>query len=807
MTTDTYISDQPLPPEQDFTFLKQKGLDFVNQYGGTEWTNLNPADPGVTILDQVCYALTELGYCGDFPVGDLLANPDSHLPINDQFYLPEQILTTSPITVTDYRKYIIDEVEWVENAVLIPQVQSGLKLYQVYLQISESIQDKDRIDEICKAVFFALNRCRNLCELFLMPLPLVPVEVEIRGQLSLVKGKDLSYLYEVQQRIRNYIFPQAEKTGWKEPVELNSPADGILNGPRLKKGWISTDGISEKKDRLQLTELNHFMNSIPGIEEIQLSGFTVTGVTTLADSMEVANNQLLFVDLIGSVKKGIIQIFSQDMIVPPSAMPAPITTLPAAGAVITHQPVKGVQTEIELPAVKYRDVNAYYSIQNTFPEIYATGDNAITTNTPGFQVAQSRQLKGYLTFFDQVLANQFAQLANIGTLISFKNATTGAKADTENFYAQQDQFQKNNPMYPVPFKTFSPTYFYQSLYDVPQIKPLLKDHDMFAFDSSFLPAEALEQKSWEAYKQNPYNPYIRGLMECVEDETENLTRRNDILDHLLARHGESPLVLNEIMDDANYAGDTMKNRVIIKSLLLQNLALLSYYRIKAVDLLAAKKTADTLPEIPPHFEKQYTGTRTVDFIENSEWIDEVARITTPDFSSFSALELKLNLLFGLTLQYRDFIACNLEDTDMKEKIQLALWMIKERRGLILLESSLLYYSLNYDAVPVTTTSILPQGTTNDNRVILIFPSFITQFNTVSFQKRLDLFLKNNLPAAVPYTCYFADDATMLKIIPAYAALMNSLRHPKPGNTSGTTAKDSATILTTLLNEISPANRE
>jgi len=61
-----YIIDTPLPLNRDFNGLKNEGLAFIQEHIGHEWTNLNPSDPGITILEQLCYALTELGYCNDF---------------------------------------------------------------------------------------------------------------------------------------------------------------------------------------------------------------------------------------------------------------------------------------------------------------------------------------------------------------------------------------------------------------------------------------------------------------------------------------------------------------------------------------------------------------------------------------------------------------------------------------------------------------------------------------------------------------------------------------------------------------------
>ncbi|MGB8195356.1 MAG: hypothetical protein WCF67_25715, partial [Chitinophagaceae bacterium] len=179
MNTPAYILDVPLPKSQDFRKLKEEGLEYIQQCSGNAWTNLNPSDPGITILDQLCFALTELGYCNDFELNDMLTDADGKLELKDQFYQPEEILTTAPVTINDYRKYLKDGIEEVNNAVIVPLTKNTTGpryIYQCYLLIDPSIVDPQLIDNICRSAFFHLNKSRNLGELFLMPLALQPVD-------------------------------------------------------------------------------------------------------------------------------------------------------------------------------------------------------------------------------------------------------------------------------------------------------------------------------------------------------------------------------------------------------------------------------------------------------------------------------------------------------------------------------------------------------------------------------------------------------------------------------------------------------
>ena len=56
-----------------FADLKREGIESVQNLSGKNWTDYNLHDPGITILEQLCYALTEIIYQADFDVADLLS--------------------------------------------------------------------------------------------------------------------------------------------------------------------------------------------------------------------------------------------------------------------------------------------------------------------------------------------------------------------------------------------------------------------------------------------------------------------------------------------------------------------------------------------------------------------------------------------------------------------------------------------------------------------------------------------------------------------------------------------------------------
>lgn len=103
----------------DFQFLRSAGLRYIEELGSKIWTDYNAHDPGITTLEVLCYALTELGYRTSFDMKDLLAAEDGRIERSQAFFRAKDILTSAPLTVEDYRKLLID-IEGVRNAWLYP---------------------------------------------------------------------------------------------------------------------------------------------------------------------------------------------------------------------------------------------------------------------------------------------------------------------------------------------------------------------------------------------------------------------------------------------------------------------------------------------------------------------------------------------------------------------------------------------------------------------------------------------------------------------------------------------------------------
>lgn len=97
----------------DFELLRKEAIAYIQRISGNVWTDYNAHDPGITILEVLCYAITDLSYRANKPIQDLLALESGSLA--GQFFKASQILPGKALTLEDYRKLLMD-VEVVEES-------------------------------------------------------------------------------------------------------------------------------------------------------------------------------------------------------------------------------------------------------------------------------------------------------------------------------------------------------------------------------------------------------------------------------------------------------------------------------------------------------------------------------------------------------------------------------------------------------------------------------------------------------------------------------------------------------------------
>ena len=661
MNTAKSIIAKSLEPAINFHGLKYKGLKYIEELAGELWTNFNDSDPGVTILEQLCYALTELGYCNNFSIEDILADRTGDIEYQGQFFSPEQSLTTSPITITDFRKLLIEQVSNINNVELLARPDSSC--YQVWLypghellielqklhELTESLVSPGGMDDtifyrhvayICDeliglidcfmapgaeaginqrlknldkvftdgkfdknwlnstsmttmrmlksiAVKFqtllnqansCLNQHRNIAELFYLPAIVIPKIVTLKGQIHLLARTSCDQLTQILSlSLENYACGRVRQMGYQKLVDAGLQSNDIFNGPDLQHGWITSAELGNKKTTIHLLEIIQLVTGLSEVISIEQAELLIVqnGQHQSHQVIEIANNQVALFNIE-------CQFIQQQNIAQSYQNTAGSINLKQLQQHHNNRPIHAqLDRAPPLPQGKSRQIEDYYSVQNTFPEIYGIGEESLPKNASEQRLAQAKQLKGYLMVFDQLIANQFSQLANTADLFSFKPVST--------LVEHPKKFKG------IPTQLLPPTYYCQPLYQVPNVKPLLKGHNNYnyGFDDENTPAA--QAQVWRKFQQDPFNQYMAGLRACMEDDIELSERRNQILDHLLARHGCSGTLIDQLIIRTRWYASQTKTQVIVKTLILQNWQALSYKRNKAYNCYQAEKLTTSLP--------------------------------------------------------------------------------------------------------------------------------------------------------------------------------------------------------------------
>lgn len=506
MNAPTTLSTAPIEhPAMDYAFLRREGIRHLENMArsGQIWTDFNTHDPGITILEQLCYAITDLGYRMAYDMPDLLAT-DGADPY-ESLHSAARILTSNPVTLTDLRRLILD-VEGVKN-VWIEKIEEPVVKLQYHAEKEELrlqpdspewepvhlkglyrvlIEKSDLIDIdssiLKRAVTRRLHASRSLCEDFEEIRLLDSQYVQINANIEIGPVDDAeAVLLQVYEKISGYLSPGVPFASLDEMRRAGRPVEDIFEGPLLERGFLDSGPLQQLTRRtvIHTSDLIHAIMDIADVRAVR-NITIVSGGKTEAWSLELEPGRVAKLDLMRSEI-----ILEKDQIRVGVDVGKAIENYGnrlRSATVFDRLAIK--ERDLIPPPGRNRDVGTYFSIQHQFPACYGIGEMGLLQTAPARRKGQAKQLKAYLMFFDQLLANYFAQLAHVKDLFSFN---------------EQDER----------------TYFAQSIND---------------------PGLGLE----EIHRQDPDSAAIR-LQEIIESSVGPETsqqRKNRFLNHLLARFAE-----------------------------------------------------------------------------------------------------------------------------------------------------------------------------------------------------------------------------------------------------------------------------
>lgn len=447
------------PEYLDFQMLREVGLEHIRKLSGDIWTDHNTHDPGITILEVLCYALLDLGYRTNHDIVDLLARNPADAETAKQFFSAAEILGNNPLTISDYRRLLLDvpgvrnawleiaetaetclsiDCQATENQLAAAEagqpVTSGKKvflngLYNVWLEL-ESVRPQGQeyydnsVDRILKEVRALLHRHRNLCEDFLDICVLQDEQIGFCAQFELEADADPEdALIAMFDRIRDWLSPEPVFYTLQEMLAQGKTIEGIFEGRPLTRdshGFIDLDELDAarpNRHEIHVSDLYRVIldqgsdgatSSIRAIRDLKLFNFI--------DGQPQTTGEYWCLNLTKGYRPVIAPELCQ-IVCYKDGIRIAIDLADIATRFISRltsaRKIKLRPYEIDLPIPEgvYRNPGDYYSIQRDFPAVYGIGEGGLPASASLTRQAQALQLKGYLLFFDQLLANYLAQLA------------------------------------------------------------------------------------------------------------------------------------------------------------------------------------------------------------------------------------------------------------------------------------------------------------------------------------------------------------------------------------------------------------
>jgi hypothetical protein len=482
---------QPDPDGLDFDGLRQEGIRLVQSLSGDIWTDYNLHDPGVTILEGLCYALTDLAHQSGFDVADYLSAPQNRIEF-DKLALngPDQIFSCRAATENDYRKLILGTVPNVDNVWIQKQAGDMAGLYSIYIQLNERVRNQyePSVRRVYIEAVEKLYRAnRNLCE------DLVAAEITARADFSLngnieVDGRrePAALLAEIYYVCAEYFNPKICAFPFSDMYKQGMPLDELFSGILTKHGYIPDVELHAWRGDFSIPDLIGRILRIEGVRDVKRLVFVDDQGN---DSEFIRLGQDLACRCVAALRFPSSQGFTVELQQNGKTYPISMIDVEAEfnrlnynAESLRHRRENFDWVETLMPTGRYRAFSNYYSIQRQFPDIYGLNEHGVPDSESAQRKAQAAQLKAYLLLFEQLMANFLQNVQEIPRLFSVDG-------------------------------DLRQSYFHQVLRNdaVPEVEPLY--------------AEGAERM----------NLKLASLVAQIDEYGE---RRNRVLDYLLALYGE-----------------------------------------------------------------------------------------------------------------------------------------------------------------------------------------------------------------------------------------------------------------------------
>lgn len=436
----------------DFDALRKSGIAMLQELCGENWTDYNLHDPGVTILEQLCYGLTDLAYRSEFAAEDYLAGPSGQIDFERHaLHSADQVFPSQVLTQDDYRKIIYDEIPEVEDIWVLPAEpaqgpRQGLYTMQVKLsdsalaELPASAHDEleQRVKRAVSAVFIAH---RNLGE-DIQDVQIVKTEAFfLRGDIQIHSLRDpAAILADIFFRCAQQVISGFRVDRYEDMVAQGMSLEQLFSGPQTAHGYLTTSDFSDAGNAIPVVKMIALIQAVDGVEHVHRLGLcdqngkSVAGVFASGSVPRLqfpsTPQQSLFLRLrFASSASGrnasepgqqddVLHMEKAQIVLDDARMELKKKQFEFNAVRNSRQALEQV---IPAPAGVQRPLHDYYSIQHQFPAIYGINQYGVPGSAPLKNKVSAQQLKAYLFLSEQLMANYLQNLEEIPRIFSIDN--------------------------------------------------------------------------------------------------------------------------------------------------------------------------------------------------------------------------------------------------------------------------------------------------------------------------------------------------------------------------------------------------
>ncbi len=447
----------------NYASLLKKGIELIERFSSDYWTDYNVHDPGIATMEFLCYALTDLAGRAGLPLTGLLAESrGERLVLGGNFPPAHKILPTSPVTLLDYRRLLVD-IPGVRNAwitrltgehipvyALADQGKLGFEgdpeermsfegFYGVDVEFTKTLPQGDKEETLLK-VKRALMTNRNLCEDFVLIREIPIEEIGICADLELSPETNVDRLAaELSHAMDAFVAPPLRRYTLAEMLGMGKRVEEIFSAPLPLNGFI-LDGDLEKSvnaNELHGSDFVQRLMDIPGVVSVGRLQFTsfVGGVVQRPDMSAVVTLTYDHAPRF-SMERSRFRFLKEK--IPYLSDPVQVEKhLSQLRAQNFQAPIGPSDLTPELPEPMSVNVAAYTSIQHHYPRNFGIGEEGLPVIMPPERKAAAKQFKAFLLLFEQFMSDYLAQLKFAPRLLSFspleKSFAHALPADVPDF--------------------------------------------------------------------------------------------------------------------------------------------------------------------------------------------------------------------------------------------------------------------------------------------------------------------------------------------------------------------------------------